>query len=356
MSVYKKKNGKWYFQFMVKGERKHGLCDGAKNKQDAQSIEDTEKFILRQQQNGIIPKREKKIKFSSLIKLYEQYSMNNKKSYKNDIYTLKLLKNYFGDSICAQEILPKNIESFKTYLRVTRKNKNSTINRYLEILSKMFNLGISNKAVRSNPIEGVAFLKEENHKVRFLTRDEEIELFKAIEKTFVVTDKITRRKKEIQPYLYLKPIITWALHTGMRKNEILKCKKHYVNFEQRSIELLETKSGKSRKVPISNKLYKIIEEFFQQTPDSEYLILNPETDKPYVDIKKAFHAVLDIAKIKHFRFHDLRHTAATRMIAGGADLNTVKEILGHSSLAMLQRYVHVMPELKVRAIEILNLF
>ena len=139
MAIYKK-NDKWYYNFMLNGERKHGLCAGASDKKEAESTERAYKYKLEQQQNGVIPREEKNVPFYKIKSIYESYSKNNKKSYKNDIYTLKIITEYFGGNAIVQKITPKKIEDFKEYLKTERKSKNSTINRYLEILSKMFNL------------------------------------------------------------------------------------------------------------------------------------------------------------------------------------------------------------------------
>jgi len=126
-----------------------------------------------------------------------------------------------------------------------------------------------------------------------------------------------------------------------------------VEFEYGFIELLETKSGKSRKVPISSKLMKVLEE---AKNDTEYVFINPDTNMPYNDIKKSFHTVLKKAGIEDFRFHDFRHTAATRMLEKGADIRTVQEILGHSSVSVTERYTHTNANKKKSAIELLSSF
>ena len=88
----------------------------------------------------------------------------------------------------------------------------------------------------------------------------------------------------------------------MRRGKIFNLKWSNIDFEYNFIELLETKSGKSRKVPISSKLMKVLEEVKN---DTEYVFINPYTNMPYNDIKKSFHSVLKKAGIEDFRFHDL---------------------------------------------------
>ena len=116
------------------------------------------------------------------------------------------------------------------------------------------------------------------------------------------------------------------------------------------IELLETKSGKSRKIPLS----KIMLELLNNTPRiSEFVFVNKDTGNPYTDIKHSFATVLKEAKIENFRFHDLWHTVATRLVEKGIDLLVEKEILGHSKIETTMRYAHAVPKRKLEAIEFL---
>ena len=84
------------------------------------------------------------------------------------------------------------------------------------------------------------------------------------------------------------------------------------------------------------------------------MFINSGTGKPYTDIKHSFTTVLKEAKIDNFRFHDLRHTVATRLVEKGIDLVVVKEILGHSKIETTMRYAHAVPKRKLDAINVLN--
>lgn len=81
--------------------------------------------------------------------------------------------------------------------------------------------------------------------------------------------------------------------------------------------------------------------------NSECVFFNLRTRGPIQDVKTA----CDNAKIKGLRFHDLRHTAATRMVETGINLVTISKILGHSSILMTMRYAHPTPENMQRAVD-----
>lgn len=79
-----------------------------------------------------------------------------------------------------------------------------------------------------------------------------------------------------------------------------------------------------------------------------------EGQHPYTDLKNSFSAALKAADISDFRFHDLRHTFASRLVMAGADLNTVRELLGHKSIKMTLRYAHLSPNHKKQAIKLID--
>ena len=343
-------SNKWYYRFQLNGKEYYRACKGATNKKEALEYEAIVKAEIMRGNLGILNNKPKPT-LKLAISLYLEYSKNNKKSYKNDVNSTNIILDYFGN-IDLQDITPAKIEDFKRDVKNNTGNKNATINRYLQALSKMLNLAVANELINKNPMWSVKKLKENNHKTRTLSADEEKRLFVEIEKGYEVTGR-DRKIKTIYPYIHLKPIIICALQTGMRRGEIFNLKWANIDFDYEYIELLETKSGKSRKVPISSKLMKVLEEVKNST---EYVFINNETQEPYIDIKKAFHSVLQKAEIKNFRFHDFRHTAATRMLEKGADIRTVQEILGHSSVAVTERYTHTNAKGKKNAVELLSTY
>ena len=335
----RKKGNKWYCRFQVDGVRYERRCALASNEREALHAESVIKSEIMRGQLGFA-KAVKAVKLKDLIQLYLEYSKANKASYKADIHSMDVILSYFNN--CSIEtITAADIENFKTHIKNTTSNKNATINRYLAALSKMFNLGIENKLIDKNPMRQVHKLKEDNHKIRFLTKEEEIRLFNAIDET----------------NRHIEPILICALQTGMRKGEIFELLKSCVDIKGGFIELLKTKSGKARKIPISDKLKAVlITALSDKNNQSEYVFINPDTGTKYDDIKRSFHTLLKKANIDNFRFHDLRHTVATRLAGANIDLTVVQEILGHSSIQTTMRYAHPVPERKKQAINILNNF
>lgn len=336
MSVYQK-NGKWYYSFMLFGVRKHGACRGCTDKSSALEFEADMKNEV-----SLIYRGKKSaadvLRLSDMFDMFLDYSKinNSKHQYEQNKHKVEVFKTFFGN-ILIKDITAEHIEKLKAYL-LDKGLKNSSVNRYYSSLSKAFNLIILNKKLSMiNPCTMVKKLKEDNQIMRYLTEDEEQRLL-----------------KELSPHL--KPIVICALTTGLRLSNILNLKWQSINLDVGFIEILkqENKGHKKIQIPLSNKfkqeLYKI------GIKESGYVFINAKTNKPYTTIKTGFAEACRRANIKDLRFHDLRHTVGTRLVANGADLQTVKEYLAHSSLTTTQRYTHPVKENMKRAVDILDSF
>lgn len=336
MSVYQSKSGRWYYKFVIRGQQYHKSVPEATNKRDAEKAEYIVKAQLLQGKHDLVEEKGSML-FFKLIYEFEEYAKNNRGAWDKEKYVLNLLKDFWGN-VKLSDISPFSIEKY----RIKRKNdgkKPATINREVGNLRRMFNIAVQNGWAIENPAlsKSVKPLKVDNTIVRFLTKEEEYNLLNTCEQTFS----------------YLKPIIICALHTGMRRGEILGLTWDCVDFKEKYITLLKTKNNKVRKIPLSNLLFSELKKL-NYNKTSKYVFTNPITNGKYVDIKKAFHSVCSAANILNLRFHDLRHTAATRMVTAGVDLGIVREILGHSDLKTTQRYAHPVPERKIAAINALE--
>lgn len=157
---------------------------------------------------------------------------------------------------------------------------------------------------------------------------------------------------------YLKELVTFALHTGMRQNEIFRFKKENVKLKENYILVTDTKNHENRTVPINDTLQDILKT--RMRGDSEYVFTNAK--KPLSVLTNAFwKAVSDAGLIKwngdkkiRFRFHDLRHTFGSRLGMAGTDLKTIMEIMGHKTHIMAMRYQHPSPDHKLKAVKKLD--
>lgn len=338
MSVYEK-NGKFYYAFMLFGIRKHGACRGCKDISHAIEYEaDMKNQVSLMHRNKI--DQSENITVGDMFKLYDEYSQTNHTPFVYKVHKQKvsLMLEYFGRDTILKDFTPDHIENFKSYLKTKKKLSNASFNRYYGVLSKAFNLIILNKKLQMiNPCRFVNKLKEDNQIMRYLTQEEEERLL-----------------KELAPHL--KPIVICALTTGLRKSNILNLKWESINFDVGFIEILrqENKGHKKIQIPLSLKLRATLEEI--GIKKKGYIFINPATNKPYTSIKTGFNKALKRAGIENFRFHDLRHTVGTRLVASGTDLQTVKEILAHSDIKTTQRYMHPIKENLKKAVDILDKF
>jgi len=191
-----------------------------------------------------------------------------------------------------------------------------------------------------NPVSRAGLLTLNNQKQRILSVEEEKRLLSVCEP-------------------YLRNIIITALYTGMRKGEIISLKWDSVDFE-RNIIIVEIENNKSKKIkiiPVSTFMRKMLGELRLKSAGNEYVFLNSK-EEPYKrqdSLNRAYKLALKKANIEGLRFHDLRHTAATRMVESTGNIVAVNKILGHADLKTTMRYAHPEDSLK-EAVESLSVY
>ncbi|MCW4042874.1 MAG: tyrosine-type recombinase/integrase [Candidatus Bathyarchaeota archaeon] len=318
-------DGKWYvdFTFNKKRIRKFGgyTKEQARNTLAKMRIEKLDERL------GFKKPKQSDIAFDQFAREFiEIYSKQNKKSWKRDEFSLISLRPFFkGKTI--QDIGPEFVERYKA----KRKTEVSpaTVNRDLAFLKTMFNKAVEWGRLESSPVTNVKKFKEPNSKERILNASEMTRLIDAANN-------------------HLKPILIIALNTGMRRGEILSLKWENVNPLKRCIHLEDSKAGKSRDIPMNGLVVEALSAIRQ---DHVYVFYNPMTGGPLKDIKTAFKTACKNAEIKDLRFHDLRHTSATKMIEIGVDIVTLSRILGHSTIQMTTRYCNPNAETMKNAVD-----
>jgi len=337
MSVYKR-NKVWYYRFSIRGVRYGSAVPEARTKWQAEQAEAKAKDAVFSGRYGDEPSN---ITLKEFIeKVFLPWAKDNKRSWKNDVSRAKPIVAYFKNKM-MREITRFNVEQFKKVRRSSFNGRGinrapASVDRELQLLSRIFSLAIERGEVRDNPCKGVKLLAVNNQVTRYLTPEQE-------EKLMTV---LTGRRA------HLRDILTINLHTGMRRTEILTLHRSQIDFLRSSIELTRTKSGRSRSVPIHSDIKPLLQRLCDQAGQSGYLFENPKMGKPITDIKTAWRSALRDAGIPHILFHCAgRHTFGTRAIDGGAPLSAVKEVMGHVDIRTTMRYVHATDEGKRRAVE-----
>ena len=274
----------------------------------------------------------KKKTFGDMIDRYLEEIMPLKpKSMKTQTQQLEYWKEKLGH-ITLNDVGSSNINAIKNELSTGKTTRGirsrATVNRYLAALSHVYSVAVKEwEWLSDNPTMRVSRLQENRGRTRFLSENEIKRLLAAC-------------KKSENKYLYF--IVVLALSTGARKTEILTLKWDNVDFERGAIRLDETKNGDQRSLPLEGHAYDLLCELFKnRVIFSDYLFPSLNYDVPLRDIKKSWMKAIKQAKIEDFRFHDLRHTAASYLAMDGASATDIAEILGHKTLQMVRRYSHL---------------
>jgi integrase len=204
------------------------------------------------------------------------------------------------------------------------------------VLSRILSLAVDDELIPSNPCSRVKRLKVNNERIRYLTIGEETKLLKELEH---------------QPQT--RNIVIIALHTGMRRGEIFNLKWPDVDFVRKIINVIQTKNNKPRAVPMNPIVLQILTTLHEKDGSAgknSFVFPSEKTGRRLNNIRHSFYSALRRAYITDFRFHDLRHSAGTRLADAGVHPRIIMEILGHSDLRTTQRYMHAIDSAKREAV------
>lgn len=252
--------------------------------------------------------------------------------------------------------------------RLNAGKKPTTVNRDITGLKAMLSKAIEWELLSKHPLAKLKPIKTDKHaKVRYLSLDEEQLLREAM---LLREERIKKsresanewreeRNHDLYPDLknvtfadYLQPMVLLAMNTGMRRGELFDLTWNDVSFSARVLTVsgAVAKSGSTRHIPLNKEALDILQEWYKQS-DKRGLVFPSKNGGRFTHIKKSWSGLIEDAQIKKFRFHDLRHHFASKLVMAGVDLNTVRELLGHGDIQMTLRYAHLAPEHKARAVE-----
>jgi integrase len=228
--------------------------------------------------------------------------------------------------------------------------KPATVNHEMKRLRHMMNKAIEWGYLRENPCKGIKNLKEPPGRIRYLSHEELEKLLNACDvSSLTINPNNKGRIFSKMITLYLKPLVQIAIHSGMRRGEVMGLRWKDIDFKERRIILEGTKNNERRMIPINDTLYQVLKS----------LPVHLHAEKIFPDINGnmvtvTFERACKRAGIKDFRFHDLRHTFASYLTMGGGNLKTVQTLLGHKDLRMTMRYSHLSPEYLREAVQNLD--
>jgi integrase len=273
----------------------------------------------------------KKHSVAELIDRYCVEILPHKKSAKDQRQQLKVWKKHLGalklSEVTTDRILAARKSISEQSGRSCDQVSNATVNRYWAALSHVFEIATREYGwLEQNPMKRIKKLKEPQGRVRFLDKDERSALFEAC-------------AASVNPYL--ETIVLIALTTGMRRGEILGLTWDRVNLETGLVIIEEPKNGQRR----SNHFLQIICDRLgaiktNTAANSAFVFPSRNGLKPN-DIKSAWYTAVKDAGLEDFRFHDLRHTAASYIAMDGGTIPEIAAVLGHKSFQMASRYAHL---------------
>jgi integrase len=362
----------WYYDFMIRRRRYKEAIPEARTKAEAEEVEVKEKKEVYEGRYGRPSGDNDFCKFVDDI--YLPYSHENKSSWYHDEFRCAVLKEFFKGkrfSEITQLLIVKyinvrlsseTIHTEKVGSEIVQKRRSpTTVRKEVALLSMIFNMAIDeDKAIRNPcrklPKSILNKIPTRNKRSRVLSEAEEELLY---------------QKGLIGAREHLEPLVTLALHTGIRRGGLLGLKPEDLNFGQTSVSrvinvrglekrfeikpnhllVLKNKGGRPYAVPLNRVARDVLEKLCAGRDAGTWLFLNKSTGQAIKDIKRSFTSACRKAGITDLRFHDLRHTFATRLKESHVDPITRRDLMGHATTEMTDDYTHSFTETKQDAVE-----
>ena len=277
-------------------------------------------------------------KFLDYLQFEKNYSSNTLNAYKRDLIQYNKFVAEYNDKLKIEEVNYKIIRSWIVTM-VNNNISNRSINRKVSSLKSFYNFLIKTETINSSPLKAHTPLKQ-SKKIQVPFSQDEIN-------SLLDSDFFTNDYRGILQ----KTIIAFFYFTGVRRIELITLKESDINIESSTVKIMGKRS-KERIIPILPKLKKAIIFFneikfkFHNQTSSDYFFISKNGKQ--LSEKFVYRTVNEYFKLVSPKIkkapHVLRHSFATHLINEGADINSVKELLGHSSLSATQVYSHTSME------------
>jgi len=328
MRIYKRKGSpNWWASWNDQNGRRHRKSTGTEDKELAQALAAKwrqESFMERHFE--VIPETPFR---DALLRYAEERQRENPRSYEHMLkYCLQRLLDRYGDDMLT-EINAATIRDFATERR--KSVKPATVHRDLSVLRAILNRTHQEGLLAMVP--PFPTVKQPPGRCRWLTLNEEGRLIGAAAN-------------------HLCPVIIFALDTGGRRTEVLGLDWRHVDLDNNRVVFVKTKNGEDRYVRLTDRARSVLERLEPKESGPVFTFRG----KAIRNVDTSFDRARVMAGLEDVRFHDLRHTFASRLVQKGVPLYEVMQLTGHKSLAMVQRYAHLAPDFQERAIDALNTF
>lgn len=275
---------------------------------------------------------------------------------------------------CFSDIYPKKLNQITQWVvekwrseRLKQGISPVTVNRDVAELRAALGKAVQWSFLNEHPLTRMKPVKTHAEPiVRWLSEDEEARLRTAIDireerfRSALVRAKPCRKEsgtaltsslRQVSSGDHLKPMVLLAMNTGVRQGELFSLEWADVDLDRAmlTVRARSAKSGRVRYVPLNEEALGALRRW-KVNGGTRTLVFESKRGRPFDNVKKAWRRVLAEAKIAAFRWHDLRHHFASRLVMAGVDLNTVRELLGHADIKMTLRYAHLAPEHKAAAV------
>ena len=270
-----------------------------------------------------VPFREVFVRYAKIQK------RDNPQRFRNTTrYALKMLHEWFGELNVSQITLGL-VQEFMDERRrtVSLATAQRDVSTLRAVLNKAHREGLLAAAPRFPRFKAL------KHRTRWLTPDEAERLVRAASRHIV-------------------PLIRLAVDTGGRRSELLRLDWRHVDLRNKRVTFVETKNGEDRTVRLCDRACAVFASMGPKDAGPVFTF----NGKAIASVKTAFNNARENAGLEDVRFHDLRHTFASRLVQCGVPLYDVMNLMGHQSLTMVQRYAHLAPDYQEKAIQALNQF
>ena len=247
--------------------------------------------------------------------------------------------------------------------------KPNTVKRDLGSLKGALNLAVKWNVIATNPAAPVIVKVPKESRVRYLSTGERERLLKALSDRDQEKAQARQRGnvfslargREARPEIsgfadFLHPLVLTVLHSGLRRNEALTLQWDQVrlgNNPRLTVTASYAKSGRVRYVPLNSAVVKVLKKWKAQGTGTGWVFPSPKTGGRMHQFRKSWLNLLVRADIQDFRFHDTRHSFASNLVAAGVDLYKVRDLLGHSTIQVTEKYAHLSKGVLAEAVEML---